>query len=150
MKKHNPIYLLFLSYTLLALPAYAHVQHCDLPDSLTNIRIILQINSMHNSTTAETSYLRALTFTETLIKDINMTTGKSNQGTYQYLKLAKGIGLISVILTQGPEQAIYKDLFVCKTDSEGKFIFSQHNGVIKPNLRQDIGSYVIQSPYPEE
>ncbi|WP_299007165.1 hypothetical protein [uncultured Shewanella sp.] len=150
MKKYNAIYWLFLSHTLLTLPAYAGIQHCDFPDNLTNIRIILQINSMHNSTTAETSYLRSLTFTETHIQDMNMTTGKTNQGTYQYVKLAKGIGLISVILTQGPEQAIYKDLFVCKTSLEGKFIFSQRKGTIKPDLRQDIGSYVIQSPFPEE
>ncbi|WP_299495243.1 hypothetical protein [uncultured Shewanella sp.] len=122
----------------------ASVQNCELPLSLVGSRILIGINGMHAPTNAKAGNLQALTFTSTQIQDMNMTTGEASKGQYQYNRLTPGIGLLEVKLTEGPEPAIYREILVCKTALTGKFIFSQIQGTIQPDVRQDSGDYIIQ------
>lgn len=127
--------------------ATASVQNCELPLSLVGSRILIGINGMHAPTNAKAGNLQALTFTNTQIQDMNMITGDVSQGTYRYSRLTSKIGLLDVKLTQGPEQSIYREVLVCKTPLIGKFIFTQTQGLIKPDLRQNTGTYIIQTHY---
>ncbi len=134
--------MIFIAYT-----ATASAQNCELPRSLVGSRILIGINGMHAPTNAKAGNLQALTFADTQIKDMNMITGDVSLGTYRYNKLTPKIGLLEVNLTQGAEQSTYREILVCKTPLIGKFIFSQSQGLIKPDIRQDSGSYIIQPHY---
>ncbi|WP_299009768.1 hypothetical protein [uncultured Shewanella sp.] len=127
--------------------ATASVQNCELPLSLVGSRVLLGINGMHAPTNPKAGNLQALTFTNTQIQDKNMITGDISLGTYRYSRLTPKIGLLEVQLTQGTEQSTYREILVCKTALIGKFIFSQTQGLIKPDIRQDSGSYILQPHY---
>ncbi|MCL1127167.1 hypothetical protein [Shewanella surugensis] len=145
MKQVTPYKIVLMFSLLMTYSVTASVQDCELPLSLVGSRILIGINGMHAPTSAKAFNLQALTFTETQIQDMNMTTGETSRGTYSYNRLSSGIGLLDVKLTQGPEQSIYREVLVCKTALIGKFIFSQTQGMIKPDIRQDSGTYIIQT-----
>lgn len=138
---------LILISLLITYPASASVQDCNLPLSLVGSRILIGINGMHAPTNAKAFNLQALTFTKTHIQDMNMVTAEVSRGTYHYNRLMPGIGLLAVKLTQGPEQSTYRELLFCQTALTGKFIFSQTQGMIKPDIRQDSGTYIIQTHF---
>lgn len=129
-------FLIFVPFSLVA-------KDCQLPESLSSWRIILEIDQSYHPSNPKAGGLQELTFTANTVKDTSLETRGINQGTFQYKLLSPDVAVLISTLTQGPEPSQSKIIFACETRLVGKYIFTQTEGELKPNVRQNTGSYII-------
>ncbi|MCL1123086.1 hypothetical protein [Shewanella surugensis] len=129
-------FLIFVPFNIMA-------KDCQLPANLSSWRIILEIDQFYQPSNPKAGGLQELTFTASTVKDVSLETRELNQGAFQYKLLAPEVAVLISTLTQGPEPSQSKIIFACDTSLTGKYIFTQTHGELKPNVRQNTGSYII-------
>ncbi|WP_299002650.1 hypothetical protein [uncultured Shewanella sp.] len=124
---------------------FSHViaKECHLPEVLSNKRILLEVDLFYQPSNPDAGGLKALTFSGNIISDITLETGENNQGTFQYTRLKPYVAVLKVALNQGPKMSESEITLVCDTPLTGLYIYTQVKGSIKPDLRHNLGSYMI-------
>ena len=133
--------LQFLLIYLVA--ASLEAKDCHLPDVLTNKRIMLIIDLFYQPSNPKAGNLHELTFSKDKINDTRLSNKEASHGRYQYQRLDPTAGVLNYQLTLGKELTQAKFVFVCDSNRTGKYIYSQIQGSVKPNVRQNTGSYII-------
>ncbi|WP_299007161.1 hypothetical protein [uncultured Shewanella sp.] len=64
-------------------------------------------------------------------------------GEYYYIHLGKGLAKLTARQILGNEIIRYSIAFSCNSNGSGFYIYSQMIGPRPPNIKQNIGSYVI-------
>ncbi|WP_298768469.1 hypothetical protein [uncultured Shewanella sp.] len=133
-----------LQFLLICLVATSlEAKDCSLPDVLTNKRIILVIDLFYQPSNPKAGNLHELTLSKDKINDTNLSNKEASHGSYQYNRLNPTVAVLSYQLTLGKELTESKFVFACDSNRTGKYIYSQIQGSVKPNVRQNTGSYII-------
>ncbi|MCL1127168.1 hypothetical protein [Shewanella surugensis] len=139
--------LIFNFYLLIMFPLNVFANLCKIPTTLTGKRIVLELNGQYTTNNPRAGELQEFTFiSSTTLKERSFHTGQGLSGPYQYQVLAPDIGLLTTTLMQKEILISKFDLiFMCQNNTTGRYIFSQGEGIEKPTIRQNVGTYFIRS-----
>ncbi|WP_299002639.1 hypothetical protein [uncultured Shewanella sp.] len=127
---------------LIACP-FIVVQACQLPSTLAERQLYIVVDQFYTPDNPKAGKVTLLQFFKNGIEQITLMNNQVSEGTYQYELLASNVALLSYQLTHGAEWTISKLLLACDTSIKGKFIYSQTKGSVKPNIRQNTGSFIM-------
>ncbi|WP_299002646.1 hypothetical protein [uncultured Shewanella sp.] len=118
---------------------------CTLPKSLNGVTFLFKISESYTPMNVMPGNLLESRFSERHYTTEILNTGEKVRGVYTYQRYHSQFGRFHASEGTGEQLTQYAKTLVCKTDKVGYVIFSQSIGVIKPNVRQDTGTYVITS-----
>ncbi|WP_298768454.1 hypothetical protein [uncultured Shewanella sp.] len=117
---------------------------CAIPESLAGLTLLIRVNGNYSPENPMAGTLQEMTFSRLNFKSTIMNTRESVEGAYRYKRLDTNIGQLSVREGADDAPSLYTETFVCETNTTGYFIFSQTQGTIKPDVRQNTGIYIIR------
>lgn len=122
---------------------FVAAKECQLPKNIVNWRIFIVLDQFYSPSNPKAGQVMLLQFSDDVIEHITLRNNRYSEGEYQYKLLAPDVALLSYQLNRGEEWTISKLLLACDSDRKGKFIYSQSQGSVKPNVRQNTGNYII-------
>ncbi|WP_299492261.1 hypothetical protein [uncultured Shewanella sp.] len=117
---------------------------CTMPKSFAGLTLLIRVNGNYTPDNPMAGTLQEMTFSRLNFKSMVLNTRESVEGSYRYTRLDSNLGQLSIREGSGDNVSLYTETFVCETNTTGYFIFSQTQGVIKPNVRQNTGIYIIR------
>ncbi|MCL1123092.1 hypothetical protein [Shewanella surugensis] len=117
---------------------------CQQPKSLNKSQLLFMMNEMYIPSNPNAGGIQQVNFTEKNLTATELRKGITSQGAYQYRIIASGVALVEAQLIEGDDRAIFRMILMCKNNFSGKYIFSQSQGVMKPDRRQNTGDYIIE------
>ncbi len=75
-----------------------------------------------------------------------LTKNITVEGHYRYQKLSETVGLVIATEGFGGQETKYTLLLNCLSDNAGTAIYTQTQGAIKPDNRQNTVKYTIDTP----
>ncbi|WP_299492260.1 hypothetical protein [uncultured Shewanella sp.] len=123
---------------------FGNAEGCQLPVSLNTKQILFMVNELYTPKNPSAGEVVQAHFTEKKISSMELMKGITSQGVYEYRIIEPGVGLLEVQLTGGDDRAKFRTVLMCENDFSGKYIFSQSQGMVKPDKRTNTGSYFIE------
>ncbi|MCL1127166.1 hypothetical protein [Shewanella surugensis] len=118
--------------------------NCQLPRTLEGKTILLRVDGTYTPNNPMADSVQELKFKKHSYQVTILNTGITASGTYRYEYFDPKLARLSVREGKGKKLSLYSETFVCETNRVGYFIFSQTQGPIKPDIRQNTGVYIIE------
>ena len=116
---------------------------CDMPDSLVNQTMINVADPLYSPSNPNAGNQVRLTLNDGSYQLEVLGTPIVSTGEYEYRKHARDLGQLVMRETYQGEPVNYTWTLVCESNQRGTFVFSQQNGPIKPDVRQNTGRYTL-------
>lgn len=117
---------------------------CSMPKSFAGLTLLIRVNGNYSPENPMAGTLQEMTFSRLNFKSTIMNTRESVEGSYRYTRLDTNLAQLSIREGAGDKLSLYTETFVCETNTTGYFIFSQTQGTVKPDIRQNTGIYIIR------
>lgn len=132
---------------LAMLLATANLQYalgCQLPRTLEGKTILIRVDGVYTPNNPMADTVQELKFKKNTYQVTILNSGVTASGSYRYEYFDPQLARINVREGEGKSLSIYTETLVCETNRVGYFIFSQTQGPIKPDVRQNTGVYIIE------
>ncbi|WP_299495244.1 hypothetical protein [uncultured Shewanella sp.] len=129
---------------LLACMNIQYALGCQLPKTLEGKTILIRVDGVFTPNNPMADTVQELKFKKNTYQLTILNTGATASGSYRYQYFDPKLARLSVREGKGKDLALYSETFVCETDRVGYFIFSQTQGPVKPDIRQNTGVYIIE------
>ena len=137
--------LLFSLFLFICFVGQSAAESCFMPNSFVGLTLLVRVNGNYSPENPAAGTLHEITFSQLSYKSTVMNTRESVEGSYRYKRLDRNLAQLNIREGAGDELSLYTETFVCETNTTGYFIFSQTQGIIKPDIRQNTGIYIIRS-----
>ncbi|WP_299007163.1 hypothetical protein [uncultured Shewanella sp.] len=117
-----------------------------MPKKLDDLVMLLRVDGIYTPTNPLADTVHQYKFhsdNNTFMVTI-LNTKEVFSGVYEYEYFDPQLTRINFTYGKAQTLTIYSISLVCETQRVGYFIFSQSQGAIKPNVRQNTGVYVIE------
>jgi hypothetical protein len=118
---------------------------CDMPDSLVNQTMINVADPLYSPSNPNAGNQIRLTLNDGSYELEVLGTPIVSKGEYEYRKHARDLAQLVMRETYQDESVNYTWTLVCESNQRGTFVFSQQNGPIKPDIRQNTGRYTLDA-----
>lgn len=129
---------------MLSSPSISYAIDCQLPKTLEGKTILIRVDGTYTPNNPMADSVQELIFAKRSYQLTILNTGAKASGSYRYEYFDPKLARLSVREGEGKNLSLYSETFVCETNRVGYFIFSQTQGPIKPNIRQNTGVYIIE------
>lgn len=136
--KYLPVIILSLVF-----PLFASAE-CQVPKNLNGLTLINAVEPLYSLQNPNAGTLLRLVFTRDQYTSHFLKTGTEVFGNYTYRVLSPEVGLMVAKEQFGQQLTQFRLTLVCLNDRSGTFVFNQEQGAIKPDIRQNTGTYTIQ------
>ncbi|WP_299009765.1 hypothetical protein [uncultured Shewanella sp.] len=135
-------------WTMLAmLLVTANIQYalaCQLPKTLEGKTLLIRVDGVYTPNNPMADSVQELTFKKNSFQVTILNSGTTASGSYRYEYFDPRLARINIRQGKDKSLALYSYNFVCQNNRVGYFIFSQTQGPIKPDIRQNTGVYIIE------
>ncbi|MGE6332295.1 hypothetical protein [Stenotrophomonas sp. NPDC077659] len=125
-------------------PGMAGAADCALPATLDQRRFINLSDPLYAADNPNAGRMVHVSFGHTAYTLDVLGTDVRIGGNYRYRRLAPHVAEIQMSEAHSAGPARYSLLLTCLTDSQGRFIYTQHDGPIAPRQRQNSGRWTLQ------
>lgn len=128
---------------MLVVPSWALAQ-CDVPAKVADRVFINTVAENYSPQNPNAGRVVRLELGDSNYRLHILGSGQVVDGVYHYARLAKNVGQLSMREQFGGEITGYTITLVCLTPLAGTFVYTQTQGAIKPDVRQNTGRYTLQ------
>jgi hypothetical protein len=136
---------------LLALAVATHPT-CSVPTQLQGMSMINSVDAHYRPDNPHAGNLLRITFGPDRYQLRVLNRDVQAEGDYQYRRLASNVGQWEAREAYQGQIGVYRITLVCLSDTTGTFVYSQSQGAVAPQVRQNTGRYTLQpageAPYP--
>lgn len=135
---------LVLSALLAPPPAHAAPPGCSLPGRLDGRRFTNLTDPYYRPDNPNAGRMVRVDFSANRYLLTVLGTRLRVQGTYRYARLAPNIAVVDMEEAFEGGDTRYQLVLTCLTDHEGHFIYTQSEGPVPPQRRQNSGRWTLQ------
>jgi hypothetical protein len=135
--KYLPVIIIAFGFPLLT------QAECQVPKNLNGLTFINAVDPLYSPQNPNADTLLKLVFTQDKYTSHFLKTDTEVFGNYTYRMLAPQVGLMEAKEQFGQQLTQFRLTLVCLNNHSGTFVFNQEHGAIKPDIRQNTGTYTI-------
>ncbi|WP_298770726.1 hypothetical protein [uncultured Shewanella sp.] len=117
---------------------------CQLPKSLEGETMLIRVDGVFTPNNPMADTVQEIKFKKNSYQVTILNSGANASGLYRYEYFDPKLARVNIREGEGKNLSLYTYSFVCQTNRVGYFIFSQTQGPVKPDVRQNTGVYIIE------
>lgn len=133
-----------MSVALLLAVALAAEPACSVPPHLHGLNMINSIDAQYRPDNPHAGNLLRVEFGADRYRLRVLNSAVEAEGHYRYRRLAGNVGQWEAREAYLGNTSVYRVTLVCLSDTAGTFVYSQSQGAIGPQVRQNTGRYTLQ------
>ncbi|AZE54616.1 hypothetical protein C4K03_2461 [Pseudomonas synxantha] len=133
-----------MSTTMLLALAVATHPTCSVPIQLQDMNMINSVDAHYRPDNPHAGNLLHITFGADRYQLRVLNSDVQAEGEYQYRRLARNVGQWEAREAYQGQTSVYRVTLVCLSDTTGTFVYSQSQGAVAPQVRQNTGRYTLR------
>jgi hypothetical protein len=133
----------FLAVGLLGISS-ASLAECELPLAIAGKTFTNTVEAAYSPQNPNAGSIVRLELAASTYKLHLLKVGKVVEGNYAYQRLANNVGQLIMREAFEGQTTHYTLTLVCVSPLSGTFVYTQERGAIKPDVRQNTGTYTLQ------